>query len=188
MPDVIIAGGGISGLAAALFTAKAGLKTLVFDGGESQIQRVSTVWNYPGVVSVSGKQLLEQCRKQATEAGAEIRDEEVVAAERSGDRFAVKTASGSYEADYLVIATNLNAQLATGFGFEPVVNEKVPSGRIKRIKGIEWDGKTDIPNLYIAGLLAGIPSQAVIAAGQGAAVGVEIASRATGNTYMWHDV
>jgi thioredoxin reductase (NADPH) len=41
--DVLIVGGGLSGLSAAIFTSRAGLNTVVFDKGESTISRVAVV-------------------------------------------------------------------------------------------------------------------------------------------------
>lgn len=188
MVDVIVVGGGVAGLAASLFTQKAGLRTLVFDTGVSQLKRVSTVWNYLGKTGNSGEQLIGDYRNQVTNAGVELRDEEVLSVKPEEESFVVQTAAETYHAQYVIIATNLNTQLLTDLGFELVVNEKVPSGKIKQVKGIGWEGETQIPNLYVAGMLAGVPSQAIIAAGQGAAVGVNIATKATGKTYMWHDV
>ncbi len=48
MRDVCIVGGGVSGLAASIFTARAGLDTLVIDGGESILARNASLENYPG--------------------------------------------------------------------------------------------------------------------------------------------
>lgn len=188
MVEVIVVGGGVAGLAASLFTQKAGLRTLVFDTGVSQLKKVSMVWNYLGKIGDSGEQLLDNYRKQATDIGVEVRDEEVVSVKPEDGFFTVQTAEETYQAKYVVIATNMNTQLLSDLGFELAVNEKVPSGKIKMIKGIGWEGETRIANLYVAGLLAGLPSQAIIAAGQGAAVGVNIATKETGKTYMWHDV
>lgn len=188
MIDVIVVGGGIAGLAASLFTQKAGLRTIVFDTGVSQLKKVSAVWNYMGKTGNSGEQMIEDYRNQVTNVGVELRDEEVLSVTQEEDSFVVQTAAETYSAKYVIIATNLNTQLLADLGFELVVNEKVPSGKIKQVKGIGWEGVTQLPNLYVAGLLAGVPSQAIIAAGQGAAVGVDIAAKATGKTYMWHDV
>jgi thioredoxin reductase (NADPH) len=77
--------------------------------------------------------------------------------------------------------------LLESLGFELAVNEKVPSGKIKKVLGIDPDGTTKLPNLYITSLLAGISSQSVIAAGHGASIGISIVSKENGKAYMWHD-
>lgn len=184
--DVAVIGGGISGLSAALYTGHAGLKTIVFDSGTSQIHKISKLQNYLGVTNISGTELLETFRKQ-TKDYAEIKDVKVESIEKQGDTFIIQAGGETYKAQRIVVATNLEYDLLEKLGLEITVNEHIKSGKIKRVVGVDWEGKTPIPNLYVAGLLAGVPSQAMIAAGQGAAVGVHIAQEATGEKYMWHD-
>jgi thioredoxin reductase (NADPH) len=74
--DVLIIGGGPSGLAAAIFTAQAKLKTIVVDrdlpGGQVKITHL--VSNYPGFSEpISGYMLMHQMSEQAKSAGAEFR-------------------------------------------------------------------------------------------------------------------
>ncbi len=53
MRDVCIVGGGVSGLAASIYTARAGLDTLIVDGGESILARNASLENYPGFRTAS---------------------------------------------------------------------------------------------------------------------------------------
>lgn len=184
--DVAIVGGGISGLSAALYTGHAGLKTVVFDTDASQIKKVSALSNYLGTPGLSGDQLLEQFTKQIKDY-AQLKQENVEGIQKEGDMFIVSTDKETYQAKRVIVATNVNTQLLEKLGFEIGINENIKSGKIKKVVGVNWEGITSIPNLYITGLLTGIPSQAMIAAGQGAAVGVRIAQEATGEKYMWHD-
>lgn len=185
--DVAVIGGGISGLAAALFTGHAGLKTIVFDDGKSQVKKVSALYNNLGTMGVSGDELLEKYRQQVRDY-SEIKDVQVTSLKKSGDVFLLEADGESYEAERVIVATNLNYELLESLGLEIEVNENIKSGKIKKVVGVDWEGISPIPNLYIAGLLAGVPSQVMIAAGQGAAVGVRVAQDATGEKYMWHDV
>lgn len=184
--DVAIVGGGISGLSAALYTGHAGLKTVVFDTGASQIRKVSSLSNYLGTPGFSGDQLLEQYTKQIKDY-AQLKQENVEGIQKEGAMFIVSTDKETYQSKRVIVATNVNTQLLEKLGLEIGINENIKSGKIKKAVGVNWEGITSIPNLYITGLLTRIPSQAIIAAGQGAAVGVHIAQEATGEKYMWHD-
>lgn len=186
--DVICVGGGISGLSAALYTSQAGLKTAVFDTGKSQILSVGRIMNYPGFPEgISGADLLEEISKQVEKYGAEIIGREIDNIAKKENRFALSSANEEYEASYVVLASNLYTHLLETLGFSLQVNPYVPSGKIRSASGIGFDGATAIENLFLAGLHANIPSQAVVAAGQGAYIGVTIASQAVGKSYMWHD-
>lgn len=189
MFDVIIIGGGISGLSAAIYTAYGKLSTLVIDTESSQVKKVGTLKNYPGIIETSGDALLDTLRVQAETFGSKRTLEEVSTIEKNEDVFEVKTDEGnSYTSKYVIVATNLKTSILEEMGFELEVNKKVPSGKIKQVVGVGFDGATTKENLFIAGLLTGISSQSVIAAGQGAQLGVDIVTKETGKTYIWHDV
>src|SRR5512146_1553942 len=71
--DVIIIGGGPAGATAAIYTARAGLKTLVIDKGltAGALGITSKIANYPGILeAISGPELLERMRSQAQSFGA----------------------------------------------------------------------------------------------------------------------
>ncbi|MGB9958859.1 NAD(P)/FAD-dependent oxidoreductase (plasmid) [Haloferax prahovense] len=92
--DVLVIGGGIAGRTAGSFTARAGLKTAVFDAGESILRRNAHLENFPGFpVGVNPRLLLDLMREQAERAGYEWVDNEVVDVDRHPKTgFVVKTA------------------------------------------------------------------------------------------------
>lgn len=103
--DVVIIGKGPAGISAALYTARAAMKTLVIGTGVSALLKASRIENYYGFENpVSGEQLLDAGVRQAQRLGVAIADREVTAIE-FGDPYTVKTAGGDYSAAAVLVAT-----------------------------------------------------------------------------------
>lgn len=189
MYDVIVIGGGVSGCSAALYTSFGNLRTLVIDSGKSQIVPISKVVNYPGIKETTGESLLSTMKEQALEYKAEWTEAVVTDLKADGDIYNVFTGDDhTYQAKYIIIATNINTELLESLGFVIEVNDKVPNGRIKSVQGVNFDGTTAMNNVFIAGLLAHLSTQSVIAAGQGAQIGIDIVSKETAKPFVWHDL
>lgn len=108
--DVIIVGGGPSGLSAAIYMARARYKVLVVEkekiGG--QITITSEIVNYPGVEKTSGKELTHSMKEQAEAFGAEFQIAEVLDMDLEGDIKTLHTTAGEYRALGVVLATGAN--------------------------------------------------------------------------------
>ncbi|WP_411676417.1 NAD(P)/FAD-dependent oxidoreductase [Caproicibacter sp.] len=105
MPDVIILGSGPAGISAALYTARAGLSTLILASGAGALEKTDKIENYYGFAEpVSGRQLLENGIAQAERLGVRIVREEAVGLSFDGE-FAVATKENSYRAPFAVMAT-----------------------------------------------------------------------------------
>lgn len=187
--DVLVIGGGVSGLSCALYTSKAGLNTVVLEHGESQLKSVKMVHNIPGIQKgISGADWLESARTQVFSAGGAIHTGKVESVTVTDRPYTAITTEGRlWSSQYLVIAVNLGYPLLESLGFEVAVNEHVPSKKIRKVSKVGYDGKSHLPGVFFAGLLTDLPSQTVIAAGQGAFVGVQIASDFLKRPFMWHD-
>ena len=108
MYDVIIIGGGPSGLTAGIYAGRGLLKTLVIEkakhGGQAAL--TNEIDNYPGAdLEETGPSLIAKMVKQAERFGVEFTTDEIIDVQLDGD---VKTLTGSketYKAKAIIIAT-----------------------------------------------------------------------------------
>ncbi|HNZ33224.1 MAG TPA: thioredoxin-disulfide reductase [Candidatus Cloacimonas sp.] len=106
--DVIIIGAGPAGLSAAIYSARSGLKTAVFERGliGGQINVTEEVENYPGFPeALSGYELTERMHRQAEHFGTEFKDEEVTALGMEGLCKIVETSDNKYRARAVIFCT-----------------------------------------------------------------------------------
>ena len=111
--DVIVLGSGPAGLTAALYCGRALLKTLVIAGAVpgGQLMLTTDVENFPGFEeSILGPDLMQRMRKQAERFGAEFVQEDATNIDFKTRPLKVKTASGSYESNAVIIATGASAK------------------------------------------------------------------------------
>ncbi|MFA5184768.1 MAG: FAD-dependent oxidoreductase [Patescibacteria group bacterium] len=109
MYDTIVIGGGMAGLAAALYAQRREMKTLLLTrdiGG--QIGLAGEIENYLGFDLITGLDLNERLEKQAKYTGYEIRLEAVTEISGNGTQgFTVNTSQGSYRSRTVIFALGL---------------------------------------------------------------------------------
>jgi thioredoxin reductase (NADPH) len=107
--NVIIIGSGPSGYTAALYSARAELKPLVFEGSVTAggaLMQTTEVENFPGFAdAVMGPELMDSMRKQAERFGAELVADDVVAVDLTADPKVVRTETETYLAKAVIIAS-----------------------------------------------------------------------------------
>lgn len=105
--DVIVVGSGPAGYTAAIYTARAGLDTLVVEGHEpgGALVAAGQVDNYPGVGPfVSGPELADAMRRQAQHFGAELRPGWVDEFDFGDQPKTVSTSDGRHRGRALILA------------------------------------------------------------------------------------
>ncbi len=107
--DVIIIGSGPAGYTAAVYTARAGLEPLVFEGSVSAggaLMQTTEVENFPGFPdAVLGPELMSALRKQAERFGAELVADDVTSVDLLASPKVVRVGELEYQARAVIIAT-----------------------------------------------------------------------------------
>jgi thioredoxin reductase (NADPH) len=126
MYDVIIIGGGPSGLTAAIYASRAGLKALIIEkaGCGGQMAITDALENYPGFSSVNGFELAAKLEEQARNFGAKIIYDEVVEIQ-DGAVKKVITANDFYETKTIIIASGANPKKTRVKGEEQFIGKGV---------------------------------------------------------------
>ncbi|MFE0177676.1 thioredoxin-disulfide reductase [Streptomyces sp. NPDC059002] len=135
--NVIIIGSGPAGYTAALYTARASLKPLVFEGAVTAggaLMNTTEVENFPGFQDgVMGPELMDNMRAQAERFGAELVPDDVVAVDLSGEIKTVTDTAGTVHRAKAVIVTTGSQHRKLG-----LPNEDALSGR-----GVSWCATCD---------------------------------------------
>jgi thioredoxin reductase (NADPH) len=135
--DLVIIGGGSAGLAAGIYGARSGLKTLVLDeklaGGT--MADAPLIENYPGFQSINGMELAQKMVAHCRKAGASIREfEKVLEMNLKGDKKIIKTNKTTYEAKAVIIASGSHYR-----------ELGIPGEREFRGRGVSYCGICDGP-------------------------------------------
>ncbi|UPM42893.1 NAD(P)/FAD-dependent oxidoreductase [Halocatena salina] len=177
MTRVTVVGGGPAGLSAALFTAKNGLSTAVFDTDETWMHKAH-LFNYLGIESIDGSAFMDDAREQID--GFDVdrhQGEDVTEVKHTDESFTVVTEEDEYDSEYVVLATGADRDLAETLGCEFEDDGTVD---------VTISMETSIENAYATGAMVRAEEwQAVISAGDGAAAALNILTKEKGDHF--HD-
>jgi thioredoxin reductase (NADPH) len=161
--DLIIIGAGSAGLAAGIYAARSGLKTIILDekiaGGTTA--DAPLVENYPGFQNISGFELMQKMVAQCRNTGVLIREfEKVLNLDLGGEKKIVKTNKTTYEAKAVIIASGSHYSeigvpgekefLGRGVSYCGICDGPLFKG--KRVLVVGGGNSALITALYIAGL------------------------------------
>jgi len=169
--DVIVIGGGPAGYTAALYTARAGLRTVVlerlFAGG--QMTQTQQIDNYPGFPDgIDGITLGLQMQEGARRFGVESKNAEVTSVYLDQPIKAVMTSDGMYEAPVVVIATGADHKHLG------IAREEELTGR-----GVAYCAACD--GMFYRG-----KAVAIVGGGNSAAADAAVLSRVAKKVYLIH--
>ncbi|MEE9174548.1 MAG: thioredoxin-disulfide reductase [Thermodesulfobacteriota bacterium] len=111
---VVIMGSGPAGLTAALYTARANLEPVVFEGLEAggQLTLTTDVENYPGFPDgIMGPDLMNSMRQQALRFGAKSVMAEITSVDFSTRPFKITTGDTVLETDTFIISSGASARM-----------------------------------------------------------------------------
>ncbi|UYQ63278.1 thioredoxin-disulfide reductase [Streptomyces peucetius] len=135
--NVIIIGSGPAGYTAALYTARASLQPLVFEGAVTAggaLMNTTDVENFPGFRDgIMGPDLMDNMRAQAERFGAELVPDDIVSVDLTGDIKTVTDTAGTVHRAKAVIVTTGSQHRKLG-----LPNEDALSGR-----GVSWCATCD---------------------------------------------
>lgn len=109
MYDLIIIGGGVAGMTAAIYAARSGLSTLIIEKGGfgGQAALTAKIENYPSYKEIDGFQLAADIKAQVDALGVESLSSDVKKLTKEDDIFTVTTDSDSYQAKAVIIANGV---------------------------------------------------------------------------------
>ena len=184
--DVVIIGGGPAGASAAVFTARAGLTTVVIDADKG-ITRRAMLNNHLGFADgITGPDLVDRGRAQAERAGATWVDDSAEAIDGSAGKFTVRTAAGqAFVTSSVILATGMSVAAAEAAG---VATTDGTEPRVKTVAVVDAEGRTSVPGIWAAGTVAGTSVHTIVTSGDGARVAINLISEQRGERHVDHDM
>jgi thioredoxin reductase (NADPH) len=183
--DLAIVGGGPAGASAAIFAARAQLRTLVLDADKGMTRR-ALVRNHLGFPDgISGPDLVERGQEHARRAGATWVTADITQLTPGADGIRLTAADGqTFDARQVLLTTGASVALAAPAG---TATRAATEPRMREAIVVDEQGRTNVANVWAAGVAAGVSVHTIITAGDGARVAVNIISAVTGQRHVDHD-
>lgn len=106
--DVVIIGGGLAGLSAAIYLGRSRRDTVLVHSGHSMAKWESDVQNYLGFPDgIAGTELLQRGMAQAARFDVEILEDEIQSVAKDGEIFILKSLDATYRAKRVLMTTGL---------------------------------------------------------------------------------
>ncbi|MEG1499676.1 MAG: FAD-dependent oxidoreductase [Clostridia bacterium] len=162
MTDIIIIGGGPAGLSAAIYALRANKTVLLFEkmfvGGQAAM--TPEIENYPGFLNIGGADLSYKMLEQAEKLGLEIRYDEVVGLDITGEVKTILTVSGKEECKAVILASGAVVKKLNIEGEKELIGKGVSycatcDGNFFKNKtvAVVGGGKTSLDDcIYLSGL------------------------------------
>lgn len=128
--DVVIIGSGPAGLAAAIYTARGAISTLVIGGATwgGQLMLTTLVENYPGFPEgVQGPELMQKMREQAEKFGVEFLQFDANKVDLKTNPFKIEAGGAEYFARSIIIATGASVVWLDAPGIKRYIGRGVSS-------------------------------------------------------------
>ncbi len=200
--DIVIVGGGVSGLSCAIILGSGlehelefikGKSVLIIDDDSSDLKKAK-LNNVPGIKrGTAGKELLNELKNQMKEYSIKILQDSVISIKKDGEFFINTKENKTIQAQVLVLATGFKAFNIEGLNLKVMENPLSPKpARVmiettKNYEAIDNTGAV-VENLYVAGLLAGFSSMYACASGSGVQVAINILNKYAGKPVVIHDI
>jgi len=194
--DAVIVGGGPAGCSAGVFTARAGLDTVIYDRGRSSLKRCAYLENYLGFpAGIDIETLYDRIQDHAETAGCTVVSDLVESLDRTadGEGFVVQTQENSSVTTRRVIAaTRYDGEYMRGLDDDATMFETYEhDGEEHETFDREYadnDGTTPVPGLYVASPSEAADMQAIVAAGRGARVARRVIADSRIDAGWWEAV
>ena len=190
MYDVIVIGGGVAGLQAAVFTAKAELETLVLDDGTPLVASTDKIQNLITEERIAGEEIIQTGRERAAAFGGELAEATVTRLERQADppALAVTTETGTtHTATAVVVATAGALDFLAPLADELAYTDGREGEFTMDQHVVTDDANRATDGVYVAGLANTWEYQTAVAIGDGAKAAVNLVSDRRGEAYVDHD-